>query len=63
VVGDKVIITDKDSIYYKEWGRIIKFDVDYFHIAIADGNDSLSVFDRDQFKKWNGKVVEKRMSI
>lgn len=51
---NKVItITDKESMYYKEWGTIKFFDGDYYHVAIADGKDSMPIFSRDQFKLYN----------
>jgi len=46
----KVQITDKESIYYGEWGIIKKYDGEYYHIAIANGEDDLPIFNRDQFK-------------
>lgn len=49
MVGKRVVITDKESPYYNEWGTIMFVD-DYYHIAIANGQTSLPAFDRDQFK-------------
>ena len=51
LVGKKVYITYKSSMYFGEWGRIIRQDDDgLYYIAIADGKGSLPVFDRSQFK-------------
>lgn len=45
-----VIITDKENMYYKEWG-IIKHVDEYYHVAIANGDShTLPIFDRGQFK-------------
>jgi hypothetical protein len=50
-----VLITDKDSPYFNEWGRIIKYDRDYYYIEIANGKEnSIPIFDRDQFKYMKG---------
>ncbi|HBY21381.1 MAG TPA: hypothetical protein DEG71_10330 [Clostridiales bacterium] len=53
LVGRKVYITDKESIYYNHWGIIINFDGDYYHISggsISDSSNNLTpVFDRKQF--------------
>lgn len=35
LIGKIVDITDKESIYYNEWGIIIKYDGEHYHIAIA----------------------------
>lgn len=57
LIGKKVYITDKDSIYYNEWGIIKYYDGECYHIAIANGDDSLPIFNRDQFiiKRTKGK--------
>jgi hypothetical protein len=49
LIDRKVFITDKDSIYYNEWGTVKHYDGEYFHIAIADETDHLPIFNRDQF--------------
>jgi hypothetical protein len=50
LIGKKIIITDKESIYYNEWAIIKYFDEQQYHVAIANGTDSMPIFDRDQFK-------------
>lgn len=50
LIGKIAYITDPDSIYCGEWGTIADFDGDVYYIKIADGGDSIPVFDRDQFK-------------
>lgn len=50
LVGKRVIITDKESIYFGEWGIIDYFDGECYGVRIANGSDSVPVFDRDQFK-------------
>lgn len=51
LVGKVVYITDRESMYFNEWGTVISQDEDgFYHIAIANGRDSLPVFDRTQFK-------------
>lgn len=54
LIGRKVIITDKDSMYYGEWGTIIGFDDAYYYVAIADGMDSVPIFKRDEFRVRRG---------
>jgi len=56
LIGKKVDITDKDSIYFGDWGIIKSFDGDVYYIAIFNGTDSIPVFERNQFKiikGWN----------
>jgi len=49
LIGKEATITDKNSIYYGEWGIIRHFDGDRFHIAMWNGNEEM-VFDRNEFK-------------
>lgn len=50
LIGKKVYITDKLSQYYNEWGIIKAYGGEYYHVAIANGTDSLPIFSRDQFR-------------
>lgn len=50
LVGRIAFITDPESIYFNEWGRIVDFDGELYYIAIANGRDGNRVFDRDQFR-------------
>lgn len=58
LIGKLVYITDTDSIYYGIWGIIAHYDGDCYHIKIANGNDAMPVFARNQFKVPR-KVVSK----
>ena len=49
LIGKKAYIKNKDSIYFGEWGIIEHFDGEYYYIAIANGCDSLPIFERDEF--------------
>ena len=50
LIGKRVIITDKESIYFGEWGIIDDFDGEIYYVKIANGSGSVPVFDRDQFR-------------
>lgn len=50
IVGKIVYITNKDSWYYGEWGRVISQDGDDYYVAIAEDKDSMPMFSRDEFK-------------
>lgn len=50
LIGRRVYITDPESIYFGEWGIVDYFDGDVYGVRIADGRDSIPVFDRDQFR-------------
>ena len=58
LIDKKVIITDRESMYYKDWGTIIAYDGDYFHVAIADGDDTVPVFERNQFKIYMQSITK-----
>jgi hypothetical protein len=49
LIGKLAVITDKNSMYYNEWGTIAFVDEQYY-IAIADSKTCQPMFDRDQFK-------------
>lgn len=49
LIGKKVIIKTKESIYFNEWGTIQHIDDDgYYHIAIANGQNSMPIFERNE---------------
>lgn len=50
LIGKKVIIIDKESFYYNEWGIVKDFDGKYYYVAIANGNDNIPIFTRNQIK-------------
>lgn len=50
LIGKRAIITDPESIYFDEWGIIADYDGEVYYIKIANGNDTMPIFDRDQFK-------------
>ena len=49
LIGKKVTITAKDSLYYDDWGIIKYFDGEYYYVAIANSSDEQVVFERDEF--------------
>ncbi len=49
LAGQKVYITDKESIYFDEWGTVVDFDGECYHVAIANGKSAV-IFNRNQFK-------------
>lgn len=59
LINKKAYITNKDSIYYNEWGIVKDYDGEYYYIAIANGTDSIPVFQRDEFYI-NYKINNKR---
>lgn len=50
LIGKRVTITNPESMYYGEWGTILDFDGEYHYIAIADGDGSVPIFTRDEFR-------------
>ena len=50
LIGRRVTITNLKSMYYEEWGTILDFDGEYYYIAIADGDGSVPIFTRDEFR-------------
>lgn len=51
LIGKRVTITNKESIYHGEWGIVKDCDEDgYYYVAIANGEDSLPIFTRNEFK-------------
>lgn len=50
LIGKRVIITDKSSWAYGEWGIVKFFDGEYFHIAPWNDENSQLIFERRDFK-------------
>ena len=50
LIGKRAVITDRDSIYYGEWGTIVEYDGTVYYIAIANDHSSIPVFMRYAFK-------------
>lgn len=49
LIGKRAYITDKESVYYNEWGTIKAFDGEYYYIAIANDSSCLPIFSRSEF--------------
>lgn len=47
--GRKAYITNRDCIYYGEWGIIEAYIDGLYYIRIANGGDSVPVFARNEF--------------
>jgi len=47
--GKVVVIKSPESMYNGEWGVVKYFDGEYYHVAIANGNDC-PIFDRNELK-------------
>lgn len=50
LIGKKVEVKDRESIYFRDWGIVKFFDGDFYGVAIANGCDSIPVFERSQIK-------------
>lgn len=50
LIGKKAYITDHESCYFGEWGIIADYDGDFYYIKIANYEDAIPVFGRDQFR-------------
>ena len=49
--GTKVIIKDKDSVWYDEWGTVVGHDEDgYYFVAIANDDKMCPEFQRSELK-------------
>lgn len=47
-IGKLCYIKNKESIYFEEWGVIKHFDGELYHVAIANGCESMAAFDRSE---------------
>ena len=50
LIGKLVFITDRESIYFGEWGIVRGYDGESYLVAIAEGDNAHPIFDRDQFR-------------
>lgn len=47
--GKKVYIPSFDGKHCGEWGRVIGYDGEYYHIAYADDKNNILIFKRNEF--------------
>lgn len=54
LIGKRVDITDRDSMYYGHWGIVQHWDGETYHVGggsiSVTGNGACPIFDRNQFK-------------
>ena len=50
LIGKKVIIKDRNSWFYGEWGTVIDVNDDEIYVAIANDRSSVPVFYREDLK-------------
>lgn len=50
LIGKKAYITDAENIYFGEWGVIADYDGEVYYVKIANGNNAVPIFNRDQFR-------------
>lgn len=48
MISKRAYVTDKESIYFGEWGTIAHYDGECYHLKIANGSGSMPMFNRDQ---------------
>lgn len=58
VIGKKCFVVDKESDYHNEWGIIKHYDGEFYHVAIANGTDTVPIFDRKQIKIPRNQIGE-----
>lgn len=49
LIGRKADIVAKDSWFCGDWGTIVAFDGEHYHIALFDGDDA-AIFSRNEFR-------------
>lgn len=50
LIGKKVYIPDERGQQWSDWGRVIGYDGEYYHIAFADDTSGTRVFLRSEIK-------------
>ena len=50
LIGKIANIPSFDGKFYGDWGRIIAFDGEYYHIAFADDRNDVQIFTRDEIR-------------
>ena len=50
LIGKIALITNRDSIYFDEWGTITAYDGEVYYLAMLNDMDRQAVFYRDEFK-------------
>ena len=50
LIGKIANIPSFDGKFNCDWGRIIAFDGEYYHIAFADDRNDVQIFTRDEIR-------------
>lgn len=49
LIGKRVYIPNEEGKHYGDWGRVIGYDGEYYHIAFADDKSNVLIFKRSEF--------------
>ena len=50
LIGKKVYIPDERGQHWGDWGRVIAYDGEYYHVAFADDKNDTRVFLRSEIR-------------
>ena len=48
LIGKIANIPSFDGKFHGDWGRIVAFDSEYYHISFADDKNDVKIFTRDE---------------
>lgn len=50
LIGKRAYIPDENGRYFGDWGTIVAYDGEYYHIAFADDKNNVLIFKRDEIR-------------
>ncbi len=48
MIGRRVYIKNRDSIYFNDWGIVVDYDGKYYHVAIFNDKNCTVIFERNE---------------
>lgn len=55
LIGKKVYIPNENGQHWGDWGRVIGYDGEYYHVAFADDKSNVLVFKRQEIRVHKGQ--------
>ena len=48
MIGRRVYIKNQDSIHFNDWGIVVGYDGEYYHVAIYNDKNHVVIFKRNE---------------
>lgn len=48
MIGNRAYIKNEDNIHFNEWGTVVNYDGNYYHVAIFGDTENVAIFERSE---------------